>query len=219
RAGFPVVVALWRFFPEEAEWRLLIASPKVNELGPLGAYKAIQEVLIERQIEIPLRRISAVGPDEPLVTQRRIFARTDPAPFIGGTFFQKVVIGEMYIEGAYVYRAERIIGKSGTFELWLAAPDKARKVWTARRAKVTIEDGFFKKLEVEGFDWPQTHAKSGLNAHLGVVTNAEERGGQTFGDVEKWTVLGGRLRSVETVARGVALQGYPVSPPAASSAT
>lgn len=215
--GFPVVAALWRFLPEEEEWRLLIASPKVNELGPLAVYTVIQEVLIEQKIALRLSSISAVRSDEPLVSELRIFAGTDPAPFLGGTYLQKVVIGDKYIEGAYVYRAARIIGTSGTFEVWSAAPDKpraAKKDWTARPAKVTLEDGFFKKIEVEGFDWPQTQAARGVNAYLGVASNVRQEGGQVFGDVEKWAIVDGRLRSVETVAEEVPLQGYPLTSPA-----
>jgi hypothetical protein len=208
------MAALWRFLTDEEEWRLLIASPKVNELGPLAVYAVIQDALFKQRIDLPLHRISVISPDEPLVAELRLFAGTDPKPFIGGKYFQKVVVGEIYIEGAYVYRAEGIIGKSGTIELWLASPDKSRKIWTARRVKVTFEDGFFKKFEAEGGDWPYTHAKNGINTHLGVVSSVEEREGQVFGNVEKWTVLGGRLRSVETVARDVLLEGYPISSPA-----
>jgi hypothetical protein len=217
QAGIPVVAALWNFLPEESAWRLLIASPKVSEAGPRAAYVAIQDVLLESRIGLPLRRISAVGPDDPLITELRIFAGTDPAPFIGSMYLQKTVIGKTYVEGTYVYRAERIIGTSGTF-VWSVTPDKARHLWTARRCKVTVEDGFFKTIEVEGFDWPQTHAKAGVNAHLGVLTNPEERHGETFGDVQRWTILGGRLRGVETVARGVRIEGYSAAPSSAGPA-
>jgi hypothetical protein len=215
QAGFPVVAALWSFFPEAGEWRLVIASPKVSELGPLKAYKSIQQVLLGSPIGFPLHRIAAVGPDAPLVTELRFFAGTDPAPFIGGTSLHKEVIGNTYVEGAYVYRAERIIGKSGTFEIWSVTPDRPRKVWIARRTKVTVEDGLFKKIEVEGFDWPQTQTKKGLKAYLRVLSNAEVRDGEPVGDVQRWTILGGRLSSVETVARRVRLEGLPAS----SSAT
>jgi hypothetical protein len=217
QARVPVVAALWSFLPEEGVWRLLISSPKVSEAGPRAAYAAIQDVLLKSHIGLPLHRISAVGPDDPFITELRIFAGTDPAPFIGNTYLQKAVIGDMYIEGAYIYRAERIVGTSGTFELWSVTPDKARKVWTARRCKVTVEDGFFKKIEVEGFDWPQTHARAGINAHLGVLTNPEERDGETFADVQRWRILAGRLRSVDTVARGVRIEGFSAAPSSAGA--
>jgi hypothetical protein len=208
QAGFPVVAALWGFFPEAGDWRLLIASPKVNELGPRGAYAAIQQALLKAQVSLPLYRVSAVAPEEPLVTELRIFAGTDPAPFLGGTYLRRAVIGDTYVEGAYVYRAARIIGVSGTIDLWAVVSDRSHKAWTARRCKVTAEDGFIKKIEVQGFDWPQSHAKHGVNAHLSVLANPEKRGSETFGDVQRWNILAGRLRSIETVAKGARIEGY-----------
>jgi hypothetical protein len=211
QAGFPVIAAFWRFLPEAEEWRLFIASPKVNELGPLAAYATIQEALAQHQIDLPLHRVSVVSPEEPFVTDLRIFAGTDPEPFIGKDYLQNIVVGELYIEGAYVYRAERIIGKSGTLDLWLAKPDKSHKVWTALHAKAIFKDGFVKNIELESGDWPITHAKNGINAHLAVISNVEERQGKVFGNVDKWTILGGRLRRIVTAARDVPLQDYPLS--------
>ncbi len=212
QAGFPVVAALWYFFPEEEIWRLLIASPRVSELGPRDAYALIQDVLLKSQIDLPFYSISAVSPGEPLITELQFFAGTDPAPFIGGTYLRNVVIGDITIDRAYVYRAERIVGATGDFEVWTVTPDRTRIVWTARRGKVFVEDGFIKKVEVQGFDWPQTHAKNGVNVHLGVLVNAENRHGETFGDVQRWSILGGRLRSVETVARDARIEGYHDAP-------
>lgn len=218
-AGFPVTAALWNFLPEEGTWRLLIASPQVGKRGPRATYAAIQEVSINAGIELPLYRVSAVSADEPLITELRFFAGTDPAPFIGGTHLQSAVIGDVFIDEAYVYRADRMIGKTGTFELWSVAPAKPRKVWTARRCKVTVENGLFKRIEVQGYDWPQSHARNGVNAHLGVLANPETRDGETFGDVQRWSILAGRLRSVETVARDVRIEGYVETPSAAGAAT
>jgi hypothetical protein len=194
QAGFPVVAALWRFLSEESEWRLFIASPVVHKRGPLAAYKVIRDVLLESHTRLPLHHISAVDHDDPLILQFRLFAATDPAPFLGNASFRKTVIGNAYIEGAYVYRAERILGTSGTFHLWSAIRDKARKVWMARHCQITVEDSLVKKIEVEGLNLPQRQTKSGLNARLRVVTNPEERDGQ--------------LRSIEVVARGARIEGY-----------
>jgi hypothetical protein len=210
-AGFPVIAAFWSFLPEEGDWRLLIASPNVREQGPRKTYKAIQDVRLQSNIPISLHRVTVVDPDEALVADLRIFAGTDPAPFIGSTYLQKAVIGNTYIERVYIYRAKRIVGQSGAFELWSVIPDRERKVWKARHAKVTFENGFFKKIEIEGVDSPQTHTKTGINAHLAVLINAKEQDGAISGDVQRWTILGGRLRSVETVAHGVRIEGYSVA--------
>lgn len=215
--GFPVVAALWSFLPEEGGWRLLIASPKVNEVGPRAAYAAIQDALLESHIDLPLYRISAVTPTEALVGELRIFAGTDPAPFLGSTYLQKAVIGDAYVEGAYVYRAERIIGTNGTFAFWSVAFNRPRKVWTAQRCKVTVEGGFFKKIDVEGTDWPQSHRGAGIDAYLEVLANPQVQDGEILGDVERWTIRAGRLRSVETVARGARVEGFVGSTPSSAA--
>src|SRR4051794_12127844 len=83
-AGFPVLAALWSFSSEEGDWWLVIASPRVTELGPRAAYTQIQGVIRSAGIHLPLMRISAVPPDDPLVLELRIFAGTEGAPFVGG---------------------------------------------------------------------------------------------------------------------------------------
>lgn len=206
QAAFPVVAALWNYLPEERAWRLLIASPRVAELGPRRAYAAIQDVLGRSQIGIPLQHIAAVSPDEPLIADLRVFAGTDPAAFAGNPWLEGTVIGHTNIEAAYVYRAEPIIGQSGVLDLWSVVRDKSRKVWTARLCKITAENGFLKKIEVAGLDWPQRQAKLGVNAQLRVLTNTETRHGSTFGDVVRWNIHAGKLRSIETVAKGVRIE-------------
>jgi hypothetical protein len=208
QAGFPVVAALWNYIPEADDWRLVIASPRVTELGERAAYSAIQEASYTAQVNLPLFNVSALAPEEPPVEAFRIGAGTDPAPFLGGTSYRRTVVGDTYVEGAYVYRAEHLIAPNGTVELWVAVRDRSRKVWTAHRCKVTAEDGIVKKVEVEGCHWPQRHVKGGVSARLTVLTNPEKRGDKTVGDVRRWHIVAGRLQSIETVARGVRIEGY-----------
>jgi hypothetical protein len=208
RAGFPVTAALWNSQPDGGGWRLVLASPRVSEQGPRAAYAAIQDVLSTAHVDLPLRNISAVEPEEHLVTELRIFAGTDPAPFVGGTRLLGTVVGDAYVEDAYVYRAERIVGKDGVMEVWSAARDKDRKVWKARLCRVTVQDGLFKRIDAEPPEVPHTHSRHGINAHLGMVTNVERRGGDAYGDVQRWTIRDGRLRAVDVVARGVKFEGY-----------
>jgi hypothetical protein len=42
---WPVTAALWLFFSESNQWRLIFASPTVNKEGPRNAYKHIQNAL------------------------------------------------------------------------------------------------------------------------------------------------------------------------------
>ena len=39
-----IKAALWHYFPESTEWRLVIVSPTVGR-GPLAAYKRVQAIL------------------------------------------------------------------------------------------------------------------------------------------------------------------------------
>ncbi|WP_439629868.1 hypothetical protein [Gemmata sp.] len=215
RAGVPLTAALWKYIPEERDWRLVLASSWVRERGPRKAYEAVQELLRTDGIDLALHRVSVVESDDHLVTELRIFAGTDGAPFVGGTFLHGAMVGDAFVDAAYVYRAERIIGQSGTVNLTAATHDRARKVWVARLAKVTVDKGFFKTIEVEGFDWPQMQTRDGINAHLGVLTNVSHRADATLGDVERWTIRGGRLRGVDTVAKGVRVENAPAAPRAA----
>jgi hypothetical protein len=63
RQNFPVDAMFWVHFPEEDYWRLVIASPLVNQQGGLAGYRRVNELL--RGIEmagITLEDISLVDP-------------------------------------------------------------------------------------------------------------------------------------------------------------
>ena len=207
RAGFPLTAALWNSLPEESEWRLILATPKVKERGPREVYETVQRVIQSAEVDLPLHRISVVEPDDGLVTELRIFMGTDGAPFIGGTFLHGTMVGDAFVDAAYLYRAERIVGQSGIVEVTTGTFDRPRRVWVARHAKVIIENGFFKTIEIEGGEWPQTQTRDGISAHLDVIVNVERQGDKTLGDVNRWTILGGRLRGILNLAKGVRVEG------------
>jgi hypothetical protein len=205
--AFPVVAALWYFFSDEDVWRLIIASPKVAVDGPRAAYSEIQKVIRTHEIHLPLQRISALEPDDPLVTALRIFAPTDGAPYVGGTHLHRTSVGDVFVEGAYVHRAERLIASSGAQEVTAVLPDKQTKVWKAYPCVLTVKEGLVQEVKVEGHQWPQSRSRHGVNVHLFVLERQTTKDGETFGDVERWTVVDGRLRSVENAARNVRVEG------------
>lgn len=45
RAGFSVQAAFWVDLPESNYWRLVLASPEVEEYGPTAAYRKVQMAL------------------------------------------------------------------------------------------------------------------------------------------------------------------------------
>jgi hypothetical protein len=71
RANIPVSVGLWAFVSESEEWRLTIATPLVDELGPLAAYGKVRKALEKAGVgdEFPLRQIFLRSPKDRVVRQ------------------------------------------------------------------------------------------------------------------------------------------------------
>jgi hypothetical protein len=208
QAQFQVPAALWYFSPDEGLWRLLIASPLVDEKGPREAYQTIQDAITHLGIsDLRLDDITVVSPKTPLITELRFYAGTEGPPYVGGTRLRNSRVGEAYIDDAYVYRAERRYGKSGTVDMWSVVPEKGRKVWKAYRAKMIAKDGLIKDVHVEGHERPKSFGKNGVNIHLDVVSRAEFKDGALYGDVQKLSIFDGRLRSVDDVATNVLIEG------------
>jgi hypothetical protein len=72
-AGIPVVDAFWAYMPEIEEWRLILTSPKVQQIGVRNAYLALSRALNNSRLvdEIPLRRLSLLSPKDQLVRNVR----------------------------------------------------------------------------------------------------------------------------------------------------
>ena len=72
-AGIPVVDAFWAYMPEIEEWRLILTSPKVRQIGVRNAYMALSRALHNSRLaeEIPLRRLSLLSPKDQLVRNIR----------------------------------------------------------------------------------------------------------------------------------------------------
>ncbi len=49
-----ISAAIWVYYAEPNEWRLMLATPIVKAKGPLSAYKMIQSVLRRYNDEFPL---------------------------------------------------------------------------------------------------------------------------------------------------------------------
>ena len=102
--SFRVKAGFWLYYPESEEWRLVIATPLVDEQGSLRTYSQLQPVLLSIQpSDLSLQNIAVMSPGDPLVKAFRGALRTSPGPsdirFPRGT-----IEGRTYIEGAHVYR-------------------------------------------------------------------------------------------------------------------
>ncbi len=79
REDFPVIAAFWRYPTADSDWRLVIASPLVDEAGALPVYQRLQAALDRLpEARLRLREIVAVGEQDPVVRQLR---QTLPAHF------------------------------------------------------------------------------------------------------------------------------------------
>jgi len=102
RAQWPVVASFWLFDQENNRWRLVLASPRVLDDGPLASYRHINEVLRKTSSPLPLESIAFVSPDDALVQAFRSVYRTNRDLERHRAF--RGAINGRYIDDAYVYR-------------------------------------------------------------------------------------------------------------------
>jgi hypothetical protein len=101
-ARFPVSAALWLYTTEWDEWRLLIASPVVDEKGPKKSYAKIRATLSKLPATISIKNVSAVSPKEKLIQLLTKAVYTGPG--IAGIRFTRNAVNGEFIEDAYIYR-------------------------------------------------------------------------------------------------------------------
>ena len=98
---FPVHGALW-LLESDKGWRLLLATPRVDEVGPRKAYEQLGNITrgfvpgATQQLMIEL-----ISPGLPLYQAlRRIFGQTAS---VEGARLGNTQVDGMYIDGAYLY--------------------------------------------------------------------------------------------------------------------
>lgn len=104
--NYPVTACFWYYFSEPRSWRLIIASPRVDQGGALPVYQFIQTLLpqtLENQEGFSLKDITVIGPTNPLILLLRTAIQTPPNA-IAGINFSGNTINNTFIEGAYIYR-------------------------------------------------------------------------------------------------------------------
>lgn len=104
RSNFTLSGALWFYFPEAEEWRLLLVSPLVDMIGPQKSYRIIQEVIRDfpPSFGISIIHISVRSPKDRLIQLLRIAIRTGPG--IAEIRFSRNTINNVFIEDALIYR-------------------------------------------------------------------------------------------------------------------
>ncbi len=102
---WPVHASLWQFISEGNQWKLLLASPRVNLDGPKKSYETVQSTLAETSAAegiIMLSDIAVTEPENPLLGLLRVAITTGPT--VSGIRFTGNVINGHFIEDAYIYR-------------------------------------------------------------------------------------------------------------------
>lgn len=106
---FRVKSAFWWYFPESDEWRLVIATPLVDEEGPLATYKDIQKILARRpDLNLSLQSISVLSPKDERVRAFNKVLKGEPD--LVSLRFTRGVLNGVYVDDAYVYRLPRTSG-------------------------------------------------------------------------------------------------------------
>jgi hypothetical protein len=98
--------ALWYYYPDTSDWKLVLAMPEVNTNGPKAAYKTVQRILskVELKSNLTLDDIAVSKPEAPLFKLIRQMLRTGPN--ISGIRLSNNIVNGQKIEDAYVYRIQ-----------------------------------------------------------------------------------------------------------------
>lgn len=103
-ARFRTSAALWLYFSEPSEWRIIVASPEVDERGPIRAYTRLQSILAKASLAIPLGDISLVSPRTDVIRRLRRAIRTPRGVSISHIRLRGATVDSVFIEDAHIYR-------------------------------------------------------------------------------------------------------------------
>ena len=107
--GFDVRAALWLYYPESDTWRLTIASPLVDKIGPLESYKrivsklqGIRETLDPDANEIYMNDVTIVSPTSGLIRAlgKVAHVKNGERPIR----LTRSAIENIFVDEAYIYR-------------------------------------------------------------------------------------------------------------------
>jgi hypothetical protein len=99
---FPIQGIFWLLEPNIGGWHLVIASPKVDTLGPRDAYIELSPVMRGITADSSQRiKIELISPKQPLFQAlRSIFGLNDS---VEGKRLNNTMVGGMFIDEAYLY--------------------------------------------------------------------------------------------------------------------
>lgn len=98
--------AFWLFFSEDKLWKLILASPLVDSLGPRKYYKKVVDANNDAEQEedvISLNDIGVTNTSNQIVQLLKFAIRTGSG--ISGIRFSRNTINGHFIEDSYIYRS------------------------------------------------------------------------------------------------------------------
>jgi len=104
REHFELTGALWFYFIDVNEWRLLLVSPMLDRLGPRKSYSKIQSIIRNQMPSFGIRldTISVISPKDKLINLLKMAIRVDSG--ISEIRFSNNTINNVFIEDALIYR-------------------------------------------------------------------------------------------------------------------
>ena len=103
-ANVHVGAALWYYFPDNENWRLLLSLPRLVRQGPRAAYREVQKALskLGGEVAISLDDVAITKPEDRVFKLLRIAISTRPG--ISRLRFSRNVINGELVEDALIYR-------------------------------------------------------------------------------------------------------------------
>jgi len=146
-ANWLVVASFWYFVPEQNQWKLIFASPRLLSDGPAQAYYAIRRASPALREQFPsLKQIYVVPPDDEVVEALGLAVHTGWT--ISGIRFSRNTINGRFIEDAYLYRIAQ--PRLSDNPVWLVPtpelraldekPVRIKEVGSEWDAKLAVED-------------------------------------------------------------------------------
>ena len=107
KSNSEVKTALWLYFPEEKNWKLIIASPLVGKNGPKAFYKRIidsNNEASEEEYVVSLNDIGVANIEHPVI-QLMKFAISTGEDDVSNIRFSRNTINGTFIEDSLIYRS------------------------------------------------------------------------------------------------------------------
>jgi hypothetical protein len=100
--AFPIQGVFWLFQMESGLWHLVIATPRVDAVGPRDAYAELAEITKDISADSDqLFKIELISPKNPLY--QALHSLFSQKASVNGTRLGNTQIGGMYIDEAYLY--------------------------------------------------------------------------------------------------------------------